>query len=157
MDHAQAGAYGQFSPRPSPYIQSPYNPQSIPATDKMNDNQNAYLGQQDHPTPINVSQLGQMAPINAYAQHGQSPGGQIYAPLVPMKFNMADSQLSSPGGQQPYSGNNTHTHMALHNQAPQGYPFGPSSQLQQQQNTAYPQNLVPNSAGNVASQFNYGQ
>jgi hypothetical protein len=169
MDPAQAEAYARFPPRP--YLQSPYNAQPIPTPDKMNENQAAYLGQPDQ-APINVSQFQPMASMNAYVQPGQSPGGQIYSPMVALKYNMPDSQSSSPGGQQQlqtpiptqdYSGNNAGMPMNTGSQQ-QAYPFGNPTpptieqlqqQQQQQQNTAYPPNNVP--AANVASQFNYGQ
>jgi hypothetical protein len=161
LDAAQAGAYARYDQRPSPYIPTPYNPPSMSSSEKMNETQAAYLAQREQQQAVS-QQLGQMAPMNAY---GQSPGGQIYSPLVAMKYNMPDAQSSTPGQQiqnpippPAYSSNSTPTGVP---QPAQAYAYAPpptsAPPMQQQQPTAYPPHShVPNPA-NVASQFNYGQ
>ncbi|KAG2176019.1 hypothetical protein INT44_000498 [Umbelopsis vinacea] len=125
-----AGGYPTYAPRPPPYVQPPppYNAQPIPTPEKMAENQAAYMAHHQEQQAaaaagINVSQLGQMASMNAYAQPGQNPGGQIYNPLVAIKYNPPGQQIQpSIPHQQQFSGNNTPISMS--NQPSQAYAYG---------------------------------
>jgi hypothetical protein len=131
------GAYASYVQRPAPpYVQPPppYNAQPIPTPEKMAENQAAYIAHHQEQQAavaagINVSQLGQMASLNAYAQPGQNPGGQIYNPLVAIKYN--PQQPPAPGQQiqpaiphQSFSGNNTPTGVPMSNPPSQAYSYG---------------------------------
>lgn len=134
------GGYPTYAPRPvPPYVQQPppppYNAQPIPTPEKMAESQAAYMAhhqeqqQQAAAAGINVSQLGQMASLNAYAQPGQNPGGQIYNPLVAIKYNppqppVPGQQIQSSIPHQQFSGNNTPNGVPMSNQTSQAYAYG---------------------------------